>query len=184
MASDAVVIARKAMDFDVTMGRIEDLSRHMDDARMVQEIRFYHLQRQPLEAALPRLMERVLEQGFYAVIRLPDEARLQSLDAALWTYDPASFLPHGTVGADHAARQPIVLTTGEERPNEASIMVLVDGAEPPADLSVFERCLYMFDGNDPDVLAKARADWKKFKNRAESVSYWQQKPQGGWEQKA
>ena len=151
---------------------------------MTQEIRFYHLQRQPLEAALPRLMERVLEQGFRAVIRLPDEARLKALDTALWTYDPASFLPHGTPATGNAARQPIYLTTGEECPNGATILVLADGAEPPPGLADFERCLYMFDGNDEDILARARADWQRFKELADSVSYWQQKPQGGWEQKA
>jgi len=142
------------------------------------------LQRQPLEAALPRLMERVLEQGHRAVIRLPDAASLAALDRALWTHDPASFLPHGTADAGRAERQPIYLTTGEERPNGADILVLVNGAEAPADLEGVDRCLYMFDGDDADIVARARADWTRFKDLAESVSYWQQKPQGGWEQKA
>jgi len=151
---------------------------------MTEEVRFYHLQRQPLEAALPRLMERVLEQELRAVIRLPDTARLAAIHSALWTYDPASFLPHGTPEDGNAARQPIYLTTGEERPNNASILVLVDGAQAPSDLSSFTRCLYMFDGNDPDILARARDDWTRFKDLAATLSYWQQKPQGGWEQKA
>jgi len=151
---------------------------------MAQEVRFYHLQRQPLEVALPKLLERVRERGFKAVIKTADEAALEALDQALWTYDPASFLAHGTRAAGNAERQPIYLTTGEEVPNGAEILVLVGGAAAPADLSGFERCLYMFDGNDSDILAQARADWKRFNSEIETVSYWQQKREGGWEQVA
>lgn len=151
---------------------------------MPREVRFYHLQRQPLEAALPRLMERVLDHGLKAVVRLADSETMARLDRALWVYDPASFLPHGTRESGRGKRQPVYLTTEDERPNEADVLVLVNGADPPADLAAFERCLYMFDGNDGDILARAREDWKRFKELAETVSYWQQKPEGGWEQKA
>ncbi len=147
------------------------------------EVRFYHLERQPVEVALPRLLERVHERGLRAVVKLPDAALLERIDRALWTYDPDSFLPHGTAASPHPAREPIYLTSGDECPNAARVLVLVEAAAEPADLAPYERCLYMFDGRDEAVLARARAAWMRFRSVADSVSYWQQKPQGGWEQK-
>src|SRR5690606_9646272 len=83
------------------------------------EISFYHLTRQPLNKALPRLLEKVLAAGHRALVLAGSEERVEDLDAALWTYDPDSFLPHGSRVLGHAARQPIYLTTAEENPNKA-----------------------------------------------------------------
>ncbi len=151
---------------------------------MLEDVRFYHLQRQPLEAALPRLLEKVLQAGLKAVVRLPDSVAVEEMDKTLWTYDPESFLPHGAPDSGHAARQPIYLTAGEETPNAPDVIVLVNGAPAPADLTPFKRCLYMFDGQNDDIVARARKDWLAFREKAPVVSYWQQKPGGGWEQKA
>lgn len=147
------------------------------------DIRFYQLDRQPLAAVLPKLLERVLAAGMRAVVRLPDEARRDEIDKALWLYDPDSFLAHGTAATGHGERQPVWLTTGEDRPNGARALVLVDAVAPPADLSGYERCLFMFDGQDEAAQARARAAWKGFRDAGRQVSYWQQKPAGGWEQK-
>lgn len=150
---------------------------------MLKDVRFYHLQRQPLEAVLPKLLERVLAADMRAVVKLPDEAMMDAVDQALWTYDPAAFLPHGTPAGGHAERQPVYLTTADENPNAATALVLVNAVPAPDDLGTYTRCLYMFDGQDDAIVAKARQDWKRFKTLADSVSYWQQKDRGGWEQK-
>ncbi|RMD87400.1 MAG: DNA polymerase III subunit chi [Alphaproteobacteria bacterium] len=150
---------------------------------MLAEVRFYHLERQPLEAALPRLLERVHERGLSAVVKLPDVDRVERIDRVLWTYDPDSFLPHGTAAGPHPDRQPIYLTAGDERPNGASILVLADAAPEPPALDAYERCLYMFDGQDERIVEAARAAWRRFASLAGTRSYWQQKPTGGWEQK-
>ena len=44
------------------------------------EVLFYHLQRQPLEAVLPTLLERSLERGWRAVVQATTDERLASLD--------------------------------------------------------------------------------------------------------
>ena len=150
---------------------------------MLAEVRFYHLEHQSLEAALPRLLERVHERGLRAVVKLPDTELLERVDRALWTYDPDSFLPHGTAASPDPAREPIYLTTADECPNEARVLILAEAVPEPADLAPYERCLYMFDGRDEAVVERARAAWTRFRSIAGSVSYWQQKPQGGWEQK-
>ncbi|NVJ99259.1 MAG: DNA polymerase III subunit chi [Alphaproteobacteria bacterium] len=147
------------------------------------EIRFYHLQRQTLEQALPQLMAKVYETGQNAVVKVPGKGLLETIDKVLWDFDPASFIPHDREGCEAPAEQPIYLTTGDENPNGATILVLIDAVKA-ADTGKYDRCLYMFDGRNDTIVAAAREDWKAFKETGAEMSYWQQRDQGGWEKKA
>ena len=147
------------------------------------EIRFYHLQRQRLEEALPKLIEKVYANGLKAVIKIPDEGLRTSIDKALWEYDAASFIPHDQDTCKKPEMQPIYLTCGDENPNEATVQVIINAVEG-TDTVAYERCFYMFDGRDERIVAKAREAWKLFKDTDVEMSYWQQKETGGWEQKA
>jgi DNA polymerase-3 subunit chi len=144
---------------------------------------FYHLQKMPLEQALPRLMERALASGKRAVVLAGSSERVAALDTALWTYDPDSFLPHAAAPDPDAERQPIWLTTRLENPNGAQVLVLVDGLSVE-DLDGFERCLDLFDGNDDEAVAAARERWRKAKAAGHAVTYWAQSPEGRWERRA
>lgn len=143
------------------------------------EIGFYHLHATPLERALPKLLEKVIASGQRAVVMADNPERIEALDAALWTYDPASFLPHGTAKIGHAADQPVWLTTAEENPNGATVLVLLDGAV--ADVARFARCLEIFDGGDEAAVVRARDRWRDYKAAGHGVTYWQQNERGGWE---
>lgn len=153
------------------------------------EVSFYHLQREPLEVALPKILEKVLERSLRAVVMAGSRERVAVLDEQLWTYRRQSFLPHGAGGTGgaggdgRAAEQPVYLTTEAENPNGATVLVLVDGADP-ANRSEFDRCLDMFDGNDPSAVAAARRRWQACKEQGFDVTYWQQGEAGGWEKKA
>ena len=146
-------------------------------------IGFYHLQRSPLESALPRLLGKALEAGMRAVVMAGSIERVKALDAALWTFDQGSFLPHGTAAEGNAGEQPVYLTADEENPNGATLLALTDGVEPGF-IDGFERCLDLFDGNDEAAVAAARGRWKRLKDAGHELTYWQQTPEGGWEQKA
>src|SRR5687768_6544837 len=111
------------------------------------EILFYHLERRPLESALPDLLQRCLARGWRTVVKVGSDERMEALNAHLWSYDEASFLPHGTAADGHAAEQPIFLTTGDDNPNGATVRFLVDGAET-ADFSGYDRIVFMFDAAD------------------------------------
>ena len=143
------------------------------------EIGFYHLTRSPLARALPKLLEKVYASGARAVVMAGSPARVEMLDSTLWTYDPASFLPHGTASDGDAADQPIWITEKDENPNGASILVLTDGARS-ADVAAFARCLEMFDGNDEAAIAAARTRWRDYAEAGHSLVYWQQTERGGW----
>ena len=144
---------------------------------------FYHLQQAPLEAVLPTLLEKTLERGWRAVVQSGSAERLEALDDALWTYRSDSFLPHGTACDGPADAQPIFLTTGDDTPNGAGVRFLVDGADPAA-YEGFTRMVFLFDGNDGESVARARAQWKAAKAAGCGVTYWQQNDNGSWVKKA
>lgn len=147
------------------------------------EVSFYHLQRVSLEKALPKLLEKVLEKGLRALVAAGSDERVEALNTALWTYDPGSFLPHGSTKDGPGEDQPILLTTDpESNLNGAGILIQVDGVSIN-DFSGFDRVLDVFDGKDPEALQAARGRWKSLKDLGHDLTYWQQAEAGGWEKK-
>lgn len=128
-------------------------------------------------------MEKALSTGDKIVLKAPDSAIASSLDQALWTYDASGFLPHGVEGCKHANLQPLYITTQNDNPAGAAIQVLVNAVDSE-NTTDFKMCLYMFDGRDERIVAKARSAWKAYSAGDHKMSYWQQKETGGWEQKA
>jgi len=147
----------------------------------VAEIGFYHLLATPLERALPRLLERARAGGYRIIVRAASSERVEHLNAVLWTYDEASFLPHGSARDGNAANQPIWLSAEGENPNGAAMLVLVDGVEAE-DLASFTRVADLFDGNDPAAVERARERWRRAAAAGHTLAYWQQ-GEAGWEKK-
>lgn len=147
------------------------------------EVLFYQLERQPLEQALPGLLERTLDRGWRAVVQGGSEERLEALDLTLWTYKDESFLAHGTRKDGHGEHQPIYLTTGGETPNGAGVRFLIDGATT-SDFTSFVRLVYVFDGHDPGAVETARGQWRAARAAGCQCTYWQQSATGRWEKKA
>jgi DNA polymerase-3 subunit chi len=148
------------------------------------ELWFYHLERSELERALPPLLEKCLQRGWRALVRGGSPERLDSLDATLWTYREDSFLPHARDSEPgDASRQPVLLTSQAGNPNGASVLFLIDGAEP-GDISGFERTCLVFDGRDQGALESARLRWKEAKEAGIAASYWRESAAGKWEKQA
>jgi DNA polymerase-3 subunit chi len=148
------------------------------------EILFYHLHRLPLERVLPTLLQKSIERGWRVVVQAASEERVAALDAHLWTFRDESFLPHGTARDAEAREQPILLTVDDDNPNGATVRFLLDGTGVPADASAYQRIVLLFDGDDPDALAAARARWGEAKAAGFDVTYWQPDEDGRWQRKA
>ncbi|MDR3424847.1 MAG: DNA polymerase III subunit chi [Alphaproteobacteria bacterium] len=141
------------------------------------EIRFYHLTRKTLEQVLPELLEKTLERGMRAVVMTGSAERAEALTQMLWTYNPNRFLPHGNAKDGNAGLQPIWLTAEDERPNDAKILFLTDGASSSR-LSDYVRVCDIFDGTDEQALTAARQRWAANKKDGHDLSYWQQTDKG------
>ena len=148
----------------------------------MSEVRFHHLERRRVDQALPRLLEQALEEGRRVVVRASSDEMVAALNERLWTYDDASFLPHGAVGDGDPVTQPIFLTSEVENPNAATMLVRLSGVEAAEADGAFDLVILMFDGRDEAALAHARGEWRRLKDQGRAISYWRESDEGGWEQ--
>ena len=143
-------------------------------------IDFYQLAGTPAEQVIATLAEKILDGDGRLLIVAEDEAQLARLDRILWDQGAASFLPHGVAGGADDARQPILLSSSPDAPNQARNMLIADGQWREAALT-YDRSFYLFDS---DTLEGARLAWKLLAGR-EGVErrYWAREG-GRWVKKA
>ena len=146
------------------------------------EIAFYHLQVVPLERALPKLLEKTLAAGKRALVMTGSEERVEVLNGHLWTYEPGSWLPHGSGRDGDPEDQPVWLACDDANLNAAEFLFLTDGATSDR-MDAFERCFDVFDGRDAAAVDAARARWKAYTAAGHVLTYWRQTESGGWEKK-
>ena len=146
------------------------------------QVAFYQLRTTALEKALPKLLEKAVAKGMRALVVAGSEERAASLDAALWTYDNGSFLPHGRPQDGAPEDQPVLVTTELANLNNAPLLVTLDGIDIP-DVDAFERCVDMFDGRVEAERAAARARWRARADQGHEVTYYEQTEDGRWEKR-
>lgn len=139
---------------------------------------FYHLTATPLERALPKLLEKIYAGGYRTLLVAESDERAEQLSQLLWTYDPDSFLPHGSSKDGHAELQPILLSADHVPANGTTLLFITDGRAMAGD---FERVVDMFDGNDASATQAARTRWKAYKEAGHTLTYFKQTESGGWE---
>lgn len=143
------------------------------------EIWFFHLDRQPVEHVLPRIVNSSIQRGWRMVVETAVPERVVKLSEMLWASEDVAFLAHGFEGEPSPEHQPVWLTATAENPNAAQVRVLLDGAKP-GDISNLNRAVIMFDGNDGQAIESARAEWKTQKAAGHDISYWKQDENGKW----
>ena len=97
-------------------------------------------------------------------MRASSDEMVAALNERLWTYDDASFLPHGAAGDGDPMTQPIFLTERAREPNAATMLVRLSGAEASEADDAFDLVVLMFDGRDEAALAQARSEWRRLKD--------------------
>jgi len=144
------------------------------------QVDFYQLAGTPPEQVITSLAGKILEGDGRLLVVAEDEAMLARLDRILWDQGSASFLPHGLAGGADDARQPILLSTNADAPNQARNMLIADGTWREAALT-YDRSFYLFDDA---TLDGARLAWKLLAGR-EGIErrYWAQEA-GKWVKKA
>ena len=140
---------------------------------------FYRLTRDPVERVLPAIATRILGNGDRLLIVAGPAMQRQAIDEALWTLQPASFLPHGAAGSPDEEIEPILIsgTLDVAPPNRATHLALADG-EWRDDALVFERIFLLFDNSRID---DARATWRSLAAREDVDNrFWKQDENGCW----
>jgi DNA polymerase-3 subunit chi len=144
------------------------------------QVDFYQLAGTPPEQVIASITEKVLAGDGRLLIVADEEPFLARLDRMLWDAGPTSFLPHAIAGGPDDARQPVLLSTIPDAPNDARNVLIADGKWRDAALS-YDRGFYLFDSS---TLEGARLAWKLLAGR-EGVErrYWAQ-TDGRWKQQA
>lgn len=147
------------------------------------DIRFYHLQKQTLDQALPLILEKAFNAGHRIVTRLGNAQEVERMNGILWSYKSDIFLPHGSQKNGYADKQPIWLTTENENPNNANVLILTQGVLSDH-IDSYDLCCEMLDGRDESSINDARVRWKNYQESGHDVTYWYQSDSGSWEKKA
>jgi len=154
------------------------------------EVWFYHLEKSPMTQVLPDLLDKVVARGWKAYVHgaaaeghEPEshgDDTIAALNSHLWSYDPTTFLAHGTEDGAFPERQPILLGSSGGMVNAPDVYLSVAPVDPP-DISGLKRCLIVFEGIDDDHVGWARGLWKTMKTQGHALAYWKQTDEGRWE---
>jgi DNA polymerase III subunit chi len=125
------------------------------------QVDFYQLSGIPAEQVIADIAEKVLNTDERLLIVAEDGAYLAKLDRILWDEGAGSFLPHGLAGGADDARQPILLSSSPDAPNQARNMLIADGIWREAALT-YDRSFYLFEAG---TLEGARLAWKLLSGR-------------------
>ena len=97
---------------------------------------FYHLMRAGLDETVLTTVTRALGAGWRVMIRAPDMALLQRLDAKLWLGPEEGFLAHGLAGGPYDADQPVLLGHDKIANGAKGLMLLGGGEASPEEVVV------------------------------------------------
>ena len=144
------------------------------------QVDFYQLAGTPAEQVIASIAEKVLDGEGRLLIVAEDEGFLARLDRLLWDQAATSFLPHGLSGGSDDARQPILLSTSPDAPNQARNMLIADGTWREAALT-YDRSFYLFD---EETLEGARLAWKLLAGREGVERRYRARESGKWLRKS
>lgn len=126
------------------------------------QIDFYILPQTEREARFAfacRLIEKAHALGHRIYINAETETDATALDELLWSYRPASFLPHARLGGNNGdARPGIEIGTGEDAGDHHDVLINLALKVPPFH-SRFARVTEIVV-QDEQVLQATRASWK------------------------
>ncbi len=108
-----------------------------------------------------RLVDKAFQRGHRVFINATDEAQATELNELLWSFRPASFLPHGLHGQEHS--ETIAIGWGQEPDNHNDLLINLQ-LGIPSFFSRFARVAEVVT-QEPDSLAALRKSWTFYKER-------------------
>ena len=95
-----------------------------------------------------RVAEKARRAGHRVLIHAPDAEQSRHLDGLLWTLWEHSFVPHGLLGRDDPALNPIMIGDGATDEREHDVLINL-AAQVPTFFSRFERLIECVDHDEP-----------------------------------
>jgi len=145
----------------------------------VTEINFYKITRSSVEKLLPRLLEKIIQEGSMVNFLFKNQNRLEYIDDFLWTYSNESFIPHYVDDSNYINVHPILLSLSENINNNADVFVTIEGYLPE-NIEKYKKIIDIFDGKDDQIIKDALVRVENIKNKGYKVDCWRQEI-SGWE---
>jgi DNA polymerase-3 subunit chi len=115
-----------------------------------------------------RLAEKAWREGHAVFVRCNAEAQADSLDALLWTYRDASFVPHARCDTGDADDAPVIIGTASQMPGTTGVLINL-GEDVPTYFSRFERVMETTGINDSERSA-ARERYRFYQERGYALN--------------
>ncbi len=146
------------------------------------DVWFYHLEREPVTAVLPRILAGLFGRGERVCVMGAEKEPLVALSKLVWGLEDTSFVPQGFAWADADERDVICFAIDNYVPNGADHLIYT--GIMPHSVDGIRRASVFFDGGlEADVMS-ARAVWKQFRAAGHGLKYWRQNEAGRWEDQA
>jgi DNA polymerase-3 subunit chi len=124
------------------------------------------------------ILEKCLKNSFKTFVQLENEDTKEILNKTLWTFAQKSFIPHGSDLDPSPEKQPIYISTKNECPIKANMLMLI--GKYRLDVGEYERVIIMVDGNSESDFKKAQEMREALKNLGHNIEYYRQNSAGGW----
>jgi DNA polymerase-3 subunit chi len=122
---------------------------------------------QSLMQAVARLAAWHHGQGRRVLILAGDELQAQEADRMLWTYDPASFLPHALAGGPDQDQEPILIALAADNLNQAQVLIaLAPLAAEAQEIKKYELLVDFVPTEEGPELTAARQRYKQWQGVA------------------
>lgn len=108
-----------------------------------------------------RIAEKARRAGKRVLIHTPIAAESQHVDGLLWTLWESGFVPHGRLGEDDPACNPILVGDGTEDADEHEVLINL-AADVPSFFGRFERLIECVD-HDQTVKAASRERFRYYR---------------------
>lgn len=142
------------------------------------QVNFYSITSNALERPLIKLLEKIYESGSKILLKVKSSEEAELLDSLLWTYSPITFLAHGNDNSPYPEKQPIFITSKDENPNKADIVLIFNEAEESS--TEYSKVIYFFDGQNDHLGKLNYLRLEKHKKLNHQIKYWQQNESGSW----
>lgn len=125
---------------------------------------FYVVKTEGAEARLnvaARLTEKALWRGHRIFINCESHQQLETLDAYLWNFKAASFIPHQVAAKDSAEQ---VVLGFEQKPSDHNDVLINLALSPPSYFARFQRVAEVVT-QDEASLEALRSAWRHYRDR-------------------
>ena len=108
-----------------------------------------------------RIADKARRAGHRVLIHTPNPTESQHLDSLLWTLWDQSFIPHGLLGRDDRAINPILIGDGSSDVDEHEVLINL-ASEVPIFFRRFKRLIECVD-HDTEVRSASRKRYQFYR---------------------